>query len=168
MVVIGSGAAGMPAAISARDGGASVIVVEQNWDVGGRAMASGSFIALGANDALQRQEGTTTVYGGPDSPEILFRDLVDWSVVTDGGKGTYRHNTRELARAAADNAVATRDFLLANGVKFKELSGSHGQSGVSASRRAQTLHEAEEKESPVNPPGRNGVGLIRPLEESAR
>ncbi len=168
VVIIGSGAAGMPAAISARDAGASVIVVEQNYDVGGRAMASGSFIALGGNDALQQKEGTKTVFGGPDSPDILFRDLVDWSVVTEGGKGTYRFNDRELSRVAADSVVAVRDFLLANGVKFAELSGAHGQSGVSASRRAQTVHDEQGKASPFNPPGQTGVGLIRPLEESAR
>src|SRR5262245_40664798 len=37
VVVIGSGAAGLPAAIAARDQGVSVLVVEQNFDVGGMA-----------------------------------------------------------------------------------------------------------------------------------
>ncbi|MGB3746454.1 MAG: FAD-dependent oxidoreductase, partial [Xanthobacteraceae bacterium] len=38
MVVIGSGAAGMPAAIVAREGGASVIIVEAQPHIGGHAI----------------------------------------------------------------------------------------------------------------------------------
>ena len=36
VVVIGAGAGGLPAAIAAREKGASVIVVEMNFDIGGR------------------------------------------------------------------------------------------------------------------------------------
>src|SRR5581483_11865370 len=46
VIVLGSGAAGMPAAIAARDGGASVVVVEKNFDVGGRAILSGGSLQL--------------------------------------------------------------------------------------------------------------------------
>src|SRR5215475_16032116 len=41
VVVLGSGAAGMPAAVAACDAGAKVIVVEKCFDVGGRAIMSG-------------------------------------------------------------------------------------------------------------------------------
>ena len=37
VVVIGAGAGGLPAAIAAREKGASVIIVEMNFDIGGRA-----------------------------------------------------------------------------------------------------------------------------------
>src|SRR5262249_32913981 len=47
VVVVGSGAAGLPAAIRARDRGASVIIVEANSDIGGHAMISGGGVALG-------------------------------------------------------------------------------------------------------------------------
>ncbi|MDH3446255.1 MAG: FAD-binding protein, partial [Deltaproteobacteria bacterium] len=40
VVIIGSGAAGIPAAIKAVEAGASVIVVETNYDVGGHAILS--------------------------------------------------------------------------------------------------------------------------------
>src|SRR5262245_65918843 len=41
VVVVGAGATGLPAAIKAVDGGASVIVVETNYDIGGHAIISG-------------------------------------------------------------------------------------------------------------------------------
>src|SRR6202140_77494 len=53
VVVVGSGAAGLPASISAAEQGASVIVVEQNYDIGGHAIESGGNIALGGGTRLQ-------------------------------------------------------------------------------------------------------------------
>jgi hypothetical protein len=53
VVVIGSGAAGLPAAIKA-DGGASVIIVETNYDVGGHAILSGEHMALGGETARRK------------------------------------------------------------------------------------------------------------------
>ena len=41
IVVIGGGCTGLPAAIRARDLGASVIVVDQNFDLGGKMLHSG-------------------------------------------------------------------------------------------------------------------------------
>ena len=49
VVVIGAGAAGLPAAIKAADGGATVIVVEANYDVGGHAIVSGGNVPLGGH-----------------------------------------------------------------------------------------------------------------------
>jgi NADPH-dependent 2,4-dienoyl-CoA reductase/sulfur reductase-like enzyme len=40
VVVIGAGAGGLVAAIAAREKGASVLIVEKNFDIGGRAMMS--------------------------------------------------------------------------------------------------------------------------------
>src|SRR5260370_41130846 len=47
VVIEGAGASGLPAAIMARDQGASVIVVEENHDIGGHAILSGGNVALG-------------------------------------------------------------------------------------------------------------------------
>src|SRR5262245_16864097 len=47
IVVIGAGVAGLPAAITARDHGASAIVVDENFDIGGRGMLSGGRVQLG-------------------------------------------------------------------------------------------------------------------------
>src|SRR3954454_14421048 len=41
VVVIGAGVSGLPAAITARDNGATVIVVDENFDIGGRGILSG-------------------------------------------------------------------------------------------------------------------------------
>jgi len=54
VVVIGAGASGLPAAIEAAEHGASVIVVEQNYDIGGHGIESGGNIALGGGTSLQK------------------------------------------------------------------------------------------------------------------
>ena len=54
VVVIGAGVAGLPAAIAARDHGASVIIVDENYDIGGRGMLSGGRLHLGAGNAMQQ------------------------------------------------------------------------------------------------------------------
>ena len=66
VVVIGAGAAGLPAAIKAADGGASVIVVEANYDVGGHAIISGGNVPLGGGTSAQKK------YGIADSPDTVF------------------------------------------------------------------------------------------------
>src|SRR5512133_286363 len=53
VVVIGAGVAGLPAAITARDNGASVIVVDENFDIGGRGLLSGGRVQVGGGHALQ-------------------------------------------------------------------------------------------------------------------
>src|SRR5262245_50021050 len=70
VVVIGAGAAGIPASIEAAENGASVILVEQNFDVGGHAIQSGAELGLAGGNSLQKK------YGIEDSPELYYRDLV--------------------------------------------------------------------------------------------
>src|SRR5580765_5212572 len=47
VVIAGAGASGLPAAIMARDHGSTVIVIDENHDIGGHAMVSGGRIPLG-------------------------------------------------------------------------------------------------------------------------
>ena len=54
VVIIGAGVAGLPAAIAAPDVGASVIVVDENYDIGGRGIVSGGRVQLGGGHALQQ------------------------------------------------------------------------------------------------------------------
>ena len=112
VVVIGAGAMGLPAAIVAREAGASVIVVEAEPDIGGHAITSGGNVPLGGGTSAQQQHGIE------DLPDLLFRDLTDWSVVEPNGFPDYRYNDHEIIRAFADNCVATYDWLVAHGVIF--------------------------------------------------
>src|SRR6266508_4503040 len=163
VIVIGSGAAGLPAAIKAVEGGASVIVVETNYDIGGHAILSGGHMALGGGTSAQKK------YGILDSPDLVFRDLTDWSIVQPNGWPDYRYNDRAVMRAFADHCVQTYEFLLANGVNFKDVppdnQGGHNL-GNSAPRENHLIWtKGAGLESPNN---RAGTGLIRPLEASAR
>ena len=163
VVVVGSGAVGLPAAIRARDEGASVIVVEANWEIGGKAIISMGLVALGGGTERQKRAGVV------DSPDLLFKDMVDWSIVRCGGMSEYRYNDRELMRAYADNAPLAHAFLLANGVRFgSALTENHGASGCSAFRREQGSMEGMSTQSALSPAGNPGSAVMRPLEASAR
>jgi len=163
VVVIGSGAMGMPAAIRARDQGASVIVVEANYDIGGHAILSQGNIPLGGGTSAQKR------YGIVDSPDLVFQDLTDWSIVETNGMPEYRYNDRAVQRAFADNCAPTYEFLIENGVKFvdtrPDVDGGHAI-GLSAPRENHTIPGPEQGfESPL---GTDGATLMRPLEASAR
>ena len=163
MVVIGAGATGLPAAIKAVDEGASVIVVEANYDVGGHAILSGGNVPLGGGTSAQRK------YGIEDSPDIVFADLTDWSIVQPNGWPDYRYNDRAIMRAFADHCAVTYEFLVANGIRFKEIPpdnvGAHS-TGNSAPRENHTFWT--DGAGLASPAGRAGAGLVRPLEASAR
>ena len=163
VVVIGAGAVGIPAALKAIDGGASVIIVEANYDVGGHAIVSGGNVPLGGGTSAQKK------YKIEDSPDTLFRDLTDWSVVEVSGMPEYRYNDRGVQRALADNEAPTFEFLLANGVDFVDQSpdnnGGHAI-GISAKRENHCIWgKGQSLESPA---GQGGTSLMRPLEVSAR
>ena len=57
VVIVGAGASGLPAAIMARDRGASVIVIEANHDIGGHAILSGGRVPLGGGTSMQKKYG---------------------------------------------------------------------------------------------------------------
>jgi hypothetical protein len=148
VVVVGAGCAGLTAAIRARDLGATVLVVEQSHDVGGRMLQSGSFVSLGAGDPVQRRdrmrardaEGRIQVdpieppEALDDSVDLLFADLVDWSIVDRRGHSPYRFNERAVVRAWAENCPATRQFLMDNYVRFARINGTHSGGGMSRAR----------------------------------
>src|SRR6516165_6935603 len=136
MVVLGSGCVGLHAAVRARDLGASVLVIDQNFDVGGKLVHSGGWTSLGGGDPIQERDRTAADPQGlgltapkikpenlEDDPDRLFRDMTDWSVVDATGVARYRYNDRELHRAWADNAPKTRQFMTDNYVRFARIDG---------------------------------------------
>jgi len=148
VVVAGAGCAGLTAAIRARDLGATVLVVDQNFDVGGRMLHSGSFISLGGGDPVQLRdmkgesdpEGFITMepVEAPeeldDDIELLFKDITDWSIVDRRGATPYRYNEPEMVRAWAENCPPTREFLMQNYVRFARINGTHAGGGMSRAR----------------------------------
>ena len=150
VVIAGGGCVGLTAAIRARDLGASVLVVDQNFDLGGRMLHSGARVSLGGGDPVQLRdmkgesdhEGLITVAPSEDpeelddSVDLLFTDLTDWSVVDPKAQSPYRYNERELVRSWAENCPATRQFLIDNYVRFTRVIGTHGGGGLSRARAA--------------------------------
>lgn len=155
VVVIGAGVAGLPAAIAARDAGASVIVVEANYDIGGRGMLSGGRVQVGGGHALQQKLGIK------DTADQVFSDWVRF----DHEESLF--SDRELIRVFADENVSTYDFLIENGVEFIEKPiRSPDASTVDRIFVTKEWHIPSQVIAPRR--GRNGSGLVRRLEESAR
>ena len=172
VIVVGAGASGLPAAIEAAEHGAKVILIEANFDVGGHAILSGGNVALGGGTSRQKK------YNVEDSPDMVFRDLTDWSVVEPNGFPDYRYNDKEIIRAFADNSAPTYEWLVAHGVIFVEKApdGAGGTAdGNSAPRENHAAPMAwpqMQTGKPVDPAiaatDSSGVGFIRPLEVAAR
>jgi len=153
VLVIGSGASGLPCAIRARDAGLNVLIIDQNFDVGGKMLHSGGQVSLGGGDPCQLRdiagqgdkEGLLKVAplhkpaDMTEDADFLFKDITDWSVLDVGANAPYRYNDREMHRAWADNCPATRQFLMDNYVRFTRIQGTHGTGGVSRARRATTF-----------------------------
>ena len=172
VVVVGSGATGLPAAIAAREAGCSVIVVEAEADIGGHAITSGGNVPLGGGTSVQKK------YGIADTPDLVFKDLTDWSVVETNGFPDYRYNDREIIRAFADWSAPTFEFLLAHGVVFADKAPDQRGGGAIGNSVPREMHAV-----PVNWPlvqtgaiaepeerltFSTGNGLMRPLEAAAR
>jgi len=102
VVVVGSGAAGLCAAVSASESGASVLVVESEGEIGGSSRLAGGQI-IGAGSRIQRAAGIE------DDPDDLFRhymSLNQWTVEPP------------VVRRLCEESGATIDWLADLGVPF--------------------------------------------------
>ena len=172
IVVIGAGAMGLPAAILAQEAGSSVILLEAQKDIGGHAITSGGNVPLGGGTSAQKKAGIV------DSPDLLYQDLTDWSIVQPNGFPDYRYNDREIIRAFADNSAPTYEWLVAHGVIFvdKAPDNSGGTSvGNSALREMHSaamnwpyVQTGKPADPTVQATTSTGNGLMRPLEATAK
>ena len=171
VVIVGSGASGTPAAIAAREAGNTVLVIEAEMHTGGHGICSGGNVPLGGGTSLQKK------YGIQDTPDLLFRDLTDWSVIEPGGFPDFRYNDREIIRAFADNAAATFEFLVAHGVVFVDkapdtLGGESVGNSVPREAHAAVMNwPMVQTGAPADPSVQatmsSGNGLLQPLLASA-
>jgi len=172
VVVVGAGAAGLPAAIAAREAGASVLVLEAEADIGGHAITSGGNVPLGGGTSVQKK------YGIEDSPDLVFKDLTDWSVVEPNGAADYRYNDREIIRVFADESAPCVEWLLAHGVVFADKAPDQRGGGAVGNSVPREMHSVP-LDVPLVQTGKpaaeearrtfsTGNGLMRPLEAAAR
>ena len=104
VLVIGSGAAGLCAALTAADDGARVLVAESETVVGGSSRLSGG-VVMGCDSSVQRAAGIV------DDAETMFREymaLNQWQVVAGP------------VRRLVDESGTTIDWLAARGVPFED------------------------------------------------
>jgi succinate dehydrogenase/fumarate reductase flavoprotein subunit len=154
-VTIGAGVSGLAAAVSALEHGASVIMVEENFDIGGHGMVSGGNVHLGGGTSRQRKHGVQ------DSADQVFQDWVRYD------NRESRYSDRDLVRAFADENATTFEFLVANGVQFTDESTGPGAAST-VPRQGTTVQWPIKSELISSVPSRRGSGLVRALEKSAR
>jgi urocanate reductase len=153
VIIAGAGASGLPAAITARDHGSTVIVIDENHDIGGHAMVSGGRIPLGGGTSMQKK------YGIIDSADLVYADHTNYR------NPEMRYCDRDLVRAWANENAPTFEFLIENGVKFTDVPPSFMNQG-SVPRMFVAQRFSDNLEETIN--GSPGSGVVRPLERSAK
>lgn len=101
VIVIGSGIAGLSAALEAGAAGQSVLVLDANSVGGGHAVKAGGFALVGT--PLQEKKGYR------DSPEIAERDLLAWGEDAD---------PEWVGRYVRGSRTEVHDWLAALGVRW--------------------------------------------------
>jgi succinate dehydrogenase/fumarate reductase flavoprotein subunit len=102
VVVVGSGAAGLSAAITAADAGCSVLLAEKAEHLGGDTLQAGGY--FNAVDPVRQK-----AQGIEDSPELFLRHIL----ASGDGK-----NSPELARELAYGATDALEWLEGLGARF--------------------------------------------------
>lgn len=104
VVIVGAGGAGLAAAVTAHQNGASVIVVEKMAKVGGNTILAG-----GAMNAVD--DGSEEAIAHDDSVELHYEQTIK------GGDNT---GDAELVRILVENAHDSVEWLQSLGMEFKE------------------------------------------------
>jgi flavocytochrome c len=123
VVVIGSGFAGLSAAIVARDAGASIAVLEKMDKPGGNSWINGGQVSA-AGSALQARQGVK------DSPDLMYQDMLTAGL---------HLNYPELARIVAEQSNAAVEWTIQRvGARYKDQLNMMG--GHSVPRTLQTAN----------------------------
>lgn len=162
VVVIGSGGAGLPAALKAMEDGASVIIVEANWDVGGHAAVSGGNLHSGCGTEIQKR------YGIEDSADQYYLDHTTGIVLAA------RYDDRAYVRSVADHMREAYEFIQEKGVIVADREPTlpysvkdGGTEPETVPRWTYTDSTTEGWESYTGKTN-NGIGITRPLERTIR
>jgi len=154
-VTVGAGTAGLAGAVSALEHGASVIMVEENFDIGGHGMVSGGNVHLGGGTSRQKK------FGIQDSPDQVYNDWVRYD------HRESRYSDRDLVRAFADENAPAFEFLIANGVQFTDEATGPGAAST-VRRQGTAVQWPVKSEIMTAEPSRRGSGIVRALEKAAR
>jgi fumarate reductase flavoprotein subunit len=112
VVVVGSGGAGLAAAIQAHDEGASVLIVEKMPSIGGNTVKA----SAGMNAAETRFQ---RVKGIHDSKELFYAETL---------KGGYNKNNPELLHRFVENAPQAIEWLADRGIMLNDITTTGGMS----------------------------------------
>lgn len=112
VVVVGSGGAGLAAAIQAHDEGASVLLVEKMPTIGGNTIKA----SAGMNAAETRFQ---RVKGIVDSKELFYQESL---------KGGHNKNNPELLRRFVENAPEAIEWLARRGIMLNDITTTGGMS----------------------------------------
>jgi hypothetical protein len=155
-VSIGAGVSGLAAAVSALEHGASVILVDENTDIGGHGMISGGLVHLGGGNHVQRKHGVE------DSADKVYEDWIrpDHPLA--------RYNDRDLVRAFADESLPTFEWLMEQGVGFQDEQIFGPQMASTVPRQVRAAAWPNEDEKYIFVPTRTGSGIVRSLERNVR
>lgn len=114
VVIVGSGFAGLAAAIEAHNAGSSVIVLEKMMTPGGNSIVNGGALAA-ADTPQQAKEGIK------DSPELMYEDML-----RAGLNLNHPDLVRVMTNKSKETVAWTKSYL---GVKYEDrLAPSGGQS----------------------------------------
>ena len=112
VVIVGSGGAGMSAAITAKDAGLNPVILEKMPTVGGNTNKASS--GMNASETkFEKEQGVT------DSNDLFYNETLK------GGHGT---NDPELLRYFVDNSAAAIDWLDTLGIRLNNLTITGGMS----------------------------------------
>ncbi len=161
VVVIGAGGAGLPAALKAMEDGASVIIVEANYDCGGHAAVSEGQLHSGGSTVSQQQWNIT------DSADLYYYDH------TRGTSFDSRYNNRAYTRSVANSMAEAYKFVLDKGIVVQDIEpmvrsyyrdGGYDADGIAR----MTYVDATAWKNDITGMQNNGIGVTRPLEQNLR